>query len=316
MRIKKVIEVAIDVVNCIDIYSNDENIKRILINRFEKRCFRGCYIISVDEVKRVSECIISQDGHPTFGTISVCFQVTAEEYAEGEIINGCSITKITESGIIVCETRIASIMLKSNDLLQGVKQGQFISVRVGASKYLLGAEKIAVNAVPFLPARIPVVYLINGTFSSTDLFDNVKERILFEETELEKLRKNPETKSSVSVFTQMLFTSDREPTVSAQIGNIKNIADDGKVSGKYISRSLIRDLTTPNVLLYDQYEETTKTKMINHMTFENVVLFLLEDYCSHLRTVREMVGIYNTPELIKGHDNLWRMFKKARMVTF
>ena len=88
MIITKVIEVGIDIHNCINIYSDGDNIKHILIDRFEKKCFRGCYIKTVDRILRTSECIINQDGSPTYGTLSVIFEVTAVVFADGEIING------------------------------------------------------------------------------------------------------------------------------------------------------------------------------------------------------------------------------------
>lgn len=314
MIINKVIEVGLDIQNTINLYNDDDNIKRILSDKYEKKCFKGCYIQSINHIIKVGDCVINQDGVPNFGAISVIFEVTAIVYANGEIINGCTVVNKDKSGMIICSTDIASIIVKMHKSLESITKGQIISLRVWAVRYNQGAEKMSISAVPYLFQPKSQIYKIgNVTNKSTEIVHNVLERIEFEVQEMEKIKK--ENVRAWETFDQLLYAYKTEQpnppgSISQDLlalakGELKNIG--------YVNRDNRMKLSKNLVYCYAEDKFPENAIIESELSTENVLLILLEDYCAHLRTIREMVGIYNTTELINSHHNLWQILKKNKM---
>lgn len=314
MLIKKNIEIGIDVQNPINIFTDPENIKHILEDRYEGKCYRGCYIKKINRILRIGDCVINQDGSPNFGTIPVIMEVTAVAYAVGEIINGCVVQNKDKSGIIICSTDIASIMLLSNKSLESITKGQTISIRVAGVRYNQGSSKISINAIPYLFTNKPIIYKVNAiTEKDKLLLDNVLERITTEEEEMSKLKK--ENPRAWETFDQLLYAykEEQKTPAGARTLNILDIVSKGldqKVI--YLSRDPRINLSSPNVYGYvdEKFPEDSIKKY--EVPTSNALLLLLEDYCAHLRTIREMINIYGTEEMLNSHRNLWQIFKKSK----
>ncbi len=315
MKILKVLEVGINIQNCIGIYADEDNIRQILVDRYEGRCFKGCFIKTVEKILKTGRCMINQDGDPSFGTISVIFEATVIMYVNGEIINGCVVKNRDARGVLVCNTEYASIMVSPHDLLVSVVKDQIISVRVGATRYNGSSNKISIGAVLYLPNQETIIYKMNGILSEPvkATLTNVLERIQYEEDEMEKLRGK-----AWEVFDGLLYAykePQKQPAVTLM--NIKDIAKTGfKSTNYYISRDPKIHPSTPSVYVYTSIPESANAstiKIVEELSASNVILILLEDYCSHLRTIREMVEIYNTEKLINDHKNLWSIYKKNKL---
>ena len=78
------------------------------------------------------------------------------------------------------------------------------------------------------------------------------------------------------------------------------------LAGRYVSRDPAMNLANPFVYVYDRADEAVA---LDDMS---IVLTMLEDYCAHLRTIREMVGIYHTAPIVKDNSSLWILYKKAK----
>lgn len=314
MLITKVIEVGINVQNCIGVYTDPENIRQILVERYEGYCIAGCLIKKIERILRLSECRITQDGSPNFGTISVIFEATAIVYAVGEIINGCVVKNKHKSGIIVCSTGIASIMLESHPMLDSITIGQIISVRVRAVKYNSSSSEIAVNAVLYVPHKESIIYKV-GTLNEQGktLLANVLERIEFEETEMKNLKKD--NAKAWETFDQLLYAyKEVQPAPpGAKVLNLKEIVKSGFNGVQYLSRDPRINLSTPNVYGYIAGSVfSNDEKLRTEFPTSTVMILMLEDYCAHLRTIREMINIYSTEKLLLDHKNLWQIFKKNK----
>lgn len=314
MIIKKNIIVGLDVLNPINIYTDSKNIKRILKNRLVGKCEYGCYIKKINKVIEDSDCIINQDGSPDFGSTSVVVEVTAIVYGVGEIINGCVVTNKDKNGTIICSTEIASIMLLSNKSLESITKGQIISIRVGSVRYNKGSEKISINAIPFLFTNKPIVYRIsNITNDMKLLLTDVLNRISFEESEMKKLKS--EKAKAWETFDQLLYAYKTEQTTppGAKVLSIMDIVNKGiDKSIIYLSRDTRLNLSTPNVYGYDVEKFPEGSIKKYEVPTANVLILILEDYCAYLRTIREMIDIYSTEEVIGSHRNLWQIFKKSK----
>lgn len=315
MIITKVISLGLDIHNCINIYTDPDNIRQILISRYEGRCISGCYIKEIGRILRMGECIINQDGPPSFGVIPVVFEVTAIIYAVGEIINGCTVmNRDKATGVLICNSDIASIMVSHHPSITSITKGQIISVRVVAAKYNISSTKVAISAIPLLFSNEPMIYKVGAiTDTAAAMLANVLERIKYEEEQMEKLKK--EKLKAWETFDQLLYAyHEPQPTPKgAKLVDIKTLLKPGTGEIQYISRDSRINLSTPNVYVYpvgSAFPE--KARVRADLPIANVYIVLLEDYFSHLRTIREMIEIYSTEELLKEHRNLWQIFKKNK----
>lgn len=315
MLITKVIEVGIDVQNAINIYTDDNNIKHIISDRYEGKCFRGCWIKTINKILRVGECQINQDGTPSFGTIPVIFEATAIAYAVGEVINGCVVQNKDKNGIIICNTDISSIVMNAHKSLESITRGQIISVRVGAARYNPGASKVSISAIPFTFQEKPVVYKVGPvTEKEREFLSAVYERIAFEESEVVKLKKDKA--KAWETFDQLLYAYKEEQSTptSARVINILDLVKKPLPPDiKYISRDNRLNLSTPQAYAYSSPQFPPGAILRSELPTANVLLILLEDYCSHLRTIREMINIYTTEEILTSHRNLWQIFRKNKL---
>lgn len=310
MIITKIIEVGINVRDTINLYTDPDNIRQIVSDRYEGKCFKDCYIKKINKILREGECIPNQDGRPDFGTISVTCEITAIEYAAGEIINGCVVKNRDKNNIIICTTDVASIMLAPNPLLESISAGQIISVRVGVARYVSTSNKISISAIPYLPTQEPIIYKF-GQISAKDkpLFNDVLERIKNEEAIAEKLKK--ENSKAWSTFDQMLYAYKEPQSVPAGAVEI-NINELITKPPAFVSRDSRINLSNPIAYGYTAAKFPPNARVITNFPPATVLLLMFEDYCAHLRTIREMVSIYNTEEIILNHRNIWQIFRKRK----
>ncbi len=322
MIVTKVIEVGLDIHNCINLYTDPNNILLILADHYEGRCFKGCYIVKIEKIRKLGECMINQDGVPDFGTISVIFEATVVMYAIGEIINGCKVLNRDEKGILTCSTGIADIMISPGPILESVTKGQIISIRVAGARYNGASTKIAVMGLPFVPQRSVTYYKVS-TITPTvrthilSILSDVVERCNYELTELEKLRVAGKDKAW-STFNQLIYAYKEEkpqPAESLMI-DINDLLDGSETLGKvkFMCRDAGIKPTTPDVYGYSNSNDLPTDAIVRYDTpLINVLLMYFEDYCAQLRTVREMVEIYNTEKLLLDHKNIWMIFKKNKL---
>jgi len=313
MIIKKNIEVAVDISDPIGLYTDPNNILYILANKFEGRCYRGCYITKINRIIRMGDCIINQDGSPNFGILPVIMEVTAVVYSAGEVINGAVVQNKDKSGIITCNTDTACILLMGHTLLSSITSGQIISIRVRESKYSQGSDKISISAIPYLFANKSAVYKLGPLSSDFKvLAEGVMERITAEEEARDTLQK---TKALPWRFFDNIlygYSTEQKPPPGATPVGIMDIIN-GVKSPIYISQDERLNGSSAQVYAYTKEQFPEKSITLFEIPPDCVMLNLLESYCGHLRTIREMIEIYNTEALVASHRNLWQIFKKARL---
>lgn len=319
MIITKLIELGIDIIDPISIYSNPkDNIMNILIDRFKGKCMRSCFIEDIIEVVKISECVINQDGVGCYGSINVIFKVKAIVYAANEIINGCVVNINQKNGLIVCSAGNASIVLSSIKELESIQKDQIISIRVTKAKYNIGAAKIAISAVPYLFVKQSNIYKIPNDFKFTKevktFLQSILEDIKLEEERMEKVKVSGK---SWEFFQKLLYAynGEQQPPTGAKVVNLLELVR-GKsetlgIEGKYIARDPKLDLSFPNIYVHDNLKDFG-SPVREEVIPKDVLLSLLDNYYNHIRTVREMTEIYNTEEVFNGHKNLWRIFTRSK----
>lgn len=313
MLITKIISIGLDIQNTVNVYSDLEaNVRGILIDRYEGRCLRAGYIQKINKIIKMSDCRINQDGNPTFGTIDVIFEVSAVIYAIGEVINGCEVIN-KDKRIIICSTPITSIMLNADESLESVRKGQKISVRVGGAKYNIGAQRISINAIPYMFITSTTIYQISSSDNKLYL-QPMLERVQKEESDIDALRKsNPK---AWEFFSQLLYAykdAQKAPAGAAEF-NLLNIINDFPKDIKYLSRDSKLNLFEPLVYGYRNHADfPLGVKLKSNIVAKEVLLSLLDDYYNQLRIIREMIEIYDSEGMLEKHKNLWLIFKKAKI---
>jgi DNA-directed RNA polymerase subunit E'/Rpb7 len=316
MLINKVIIVGLDIQNTINLHSDrDRKIMNILEEKFVGRCDKASYIKSINKVIEISDCVINQDGAPTFGTLSVRFEVTAIVYLPGEIINGCEVVN-KDKRAIICATENASILLSADEKLESVQKGQKISVRVAVSpRYNIGASKMSVSAVPYLFIDTPVLYKVPPLTSDIKTYlQPVMKRVQMEEARSEEAKQK--NGKAWEFFNQLLYAYKEEQKVPSGVSEIDvtKILDKFPKEIKYLSRDPRINMSMPLVYGYtDLSGAPANAKVRSGAPAKDILLMMLDDYVNHLRTVREMIEIYGSAQMLESHKNLWLIFKKAKI---
>lgn len=317
MIIKTTIEVGIDLNDPIG-QCDDDHIKHILTIKYQGRCLREHYIHSIDRIIKRGEVIINQLSPTAFATLPIIVEVTAIVFMRGEIITGCLIKNINDRAkFITCESQYANVILKQTPMFTSLQVGQYVTVQVGTAQYAIGAPKVAVNGIPFLPFTIQPIYKItaNNIPIAQKLMKDVRARIEYEESAAAEIKKTDP--KIYAIFSSLVSAYVTPPKVDPLL--TCNISDSDRVATyKYITRDSRIHPTTPSVVAFNEMAEYTKSKPHEgcntiEVTFAEALIAVLEDYCAHLRTVREMISVYSTPELIKSHANLWNIYKMNKI---
>ncbi len=318
MLILKTISLSLDIQNCISLCTDlDNNIKRILESRYVGRCLSGCYIQEISRIVHIGHCVISQDGDPTFGSIPVTFEVIGVVYMQGEIINNCLVERSNMDTGFICSTKIASIMVQIPPELkpkfESISVGQIISVRVARCGYKISSNKISVGAIPFVFAKEALIYKISPADpAEMKLLENVFERITDEEAAMKKIK--AESPKMWDIFDQLLYAykePQKNPPGAEVVPDVIQFVKENKFTG-LISRDNRLNLSTKNAYKYQPGSQVPYAR-VRVMKPIEVYTLLLEDYCAHLRTVREMVEIYSSEQRLTEHRNLWQIFRGLKM---
>jgi hypothetical protein len=314
MIIEKTLSLSLDIHDVIGLYTDlHNNLMQILVDRYEGRCYAGCHISKVNTIHRVGECVINQDGSPTFGTIPVICTVTAVVFACGEVINACVVkNKDKATGALICDTPVASIIVNHNPVFESITTGQIISTRVVDCRYVISSRKISVSAVHFTFSVSPAAYqLAPATPEDIAMLSDVLERIKYEEAEAVKMKAT--NAQAWSTFNQLLYAYQavQPPPSGATVVDIKTLLATPQPTYAWISRDNRLDLSTSSAYVYDAPPFPNNVRAVTGTP--GVHLHLFEDYCAHLRTIREMVETYSTDALITSHRNLWQCFRKTKI---
>lgn len=299
MRIRKIITTAIDIYNVIALYTDDNNLISILREKFERKCFRSCYILTVDRIIDEGRCMMKQEGAPDFGTIPVSFEVTAIQYNIGEVITGCKVLKKDKTNQIICEVDNTSIIIKPSPYTESIVDDQIISVQVLMARYSISSNTITVGGVLYLPSKTAVVYKVDANDVDQSMLMSYLERLKEEE-------QHDRTSASYKVFNRALYPFETQPPAppgSKLVTYTEMIAS----PPKYVAC----DPSLPigdKVYVYDIYDGKVNDTVSGTAALQNVLNYLAEN----LRVARELVSVYKTPEMIDKHNNLWMLFAKNK----
>ena len=311
MIIQTVVETSVDIANVIRVFKSDDSILRIVENKFVGKCFHECFIKKVISVERRSRCVINQEGAPNHGRLTVTFRIRAVVYIPGEIIADCRvITK--KGGSIICRNKYADIYLLDTPDTAAIQAGNIIPVRANMARYSIGESRISVNASLNMPtARYDVyeIVLPISVTSSRMLAAQVR-KIAIAESKAKVVAS--ESEKAWTVFKNIMYaykTPQKRDNVMNIVDLLNNATTDKYAGTYYIGRDPGLDLTTPVVIMSKQAQDGR----VPLVTSDAALIAVANHYIGYLRALRTMVRVYNTPEMLDGHANLWRILNAKKM---
>lgn len=308
------------------------DIDQILIEkikkRFENKCEGNSLIVKFLEIITRSNCRVSKSRLDGSGDIDVKFKAEAIVYNENDVLNNCEVQKIEKGTKIICKHERAVIVIDTKKILQSLKPGQKIPVKVGSVSYIKGNDKITIYGSPYTYSYMFNIYIANVNNIYQEDIDMLKIKIEQINDELEKHKKID--KKAYEFFDELLYPFinkidyKKELTKNSKnkfldcIELAKNIEKE-QVSKRIFCRHTIIDKSTPDIIELDSEKQNNEffdpekfgIKIIN----ENIIFILfsfLNDYLTHIRAIREMTEIYNTEKDLEQHNNIWNIYKSIK----
>jgi DNA-directed RNA polymerase subunit E'/Rpb7 len=311
MLIKKHIEIAMNIQDCIGLYTDiDNNLKNMIIDRYQGRCLRQCFIVSIGDIIKYSDCVINQEGPPDFGIINVIFEAMAIVYTPNEIINGCIVVSRENPKTINCSAPHTDIVLSHNVLLDSAQLNQLVSVRVHKAKYTIGSDKISISAVPLIPSKTPIVYKYTPGPLPDDFADYVSNIV----KNINQIIADSESiagSKSYEFFKLILHAYKDQPAVKAtNYSNVLDLVTKPPAVECYIARDPRLFPTDPRIYSASDISSLDRDdiRVVNDLQPAHIISIMLDEYCNNIRTVFELVKTYNTQTLLESHKNIWMVY--------
>jgi hypothetical protein len=322
MIIQKILETYLDLIEPQHIFAADveEVCMHLLTNKFVNKCYKSCYILRINKLIRTSGryMIDSLEG---YSSICVSFEVDAIIYQEGEIINGCKITKIEPYGRIYAESKYTSIQLKQDKSLSIFKEDNIIPVIVKTVRYYPNKDKISVGAIPFIPL-FPVLTIYNVKEPLTqEQIPKIEYILKSIKVELDAIKKLSTTETKAYNFFKLLVYPFKKTQSFESNSKVKNskfkkrpleLKELLSIKNGMICRPI--ELAKHNNQFY--YSNESPSKLNNIIVIDdsmfNISINILNDYLLHLITLREMYEYYPDVKVISKYTDIWKIFKMLK----
>ncbi len=293
------------------IVSNQDNneIISMLEKKFVRKCYMSALILRILRIVRKGSiqvnqsCIGDQYANPVYGTIDVEFEIEALVLNPQEILTGCIVRNNNDYNGIYCDTQYAGIYLIENKLHESLQVGQIVSIVVQDSVYEVFHEKIAVQAVLFIPHEYCIAYEVAQ--EGTDLLLDIK------------IPEYNIVSDAWKSFSKLIYPYKQEQAVTETKYSLLDLISKDTLQQsikwpKYLVRDSRLGLATP-MLWGANDTKKIKCDIIRGLSRNEVCSAIAMNYINYGNLIKGMSIEYNTPEIIKKHDNLWRIYGKVRL---
>lgn len=349
MHTYKLILVSIDIENVISIFVNaEENLLNILVNKYEGKCFAGCYIVKVITIVRRSECIMMQHNESGDGSIDIQFGAEVIELYQNEIVSGCIlIKKDAERKMLIAMTKIddnVKVNDRHNDRIKhsnptddtipvalnitidknfdSLKTEQIIPARIIRCLYSIGNDKIQAFAKPWIPNQLPVII-----YNCSELTVTKEDLIIIEKLSAlsMKQKKHLETldKKEIAFFSDIIYPfktkfSGRDlKSKKYDLLSMVLTTTTTTTKYKYLSRHPGTDVMDSSIYEWDSSTSSDltgiQTEVKTFTTMAEVLSGLLIEYYSQMKLITDFCYNYSTKQKKEAHINLWKIYKSAQL---
>ncbi len=306
MIISKAVYCTVDLVTPEDLYYPDkkELVREILNKKYVGKCCFEMYITDIVEITNMTETFISQETNDGCGYIEVHFIVKGVRITVGEIIHGCTVTKIYPNNIIAtvdnCQIMCWS-QKKRDSIYDIISVNSEISVVVIKSSYNISCKYISVIADIYYPKHEPLTFFrISEPIKDSEVND-IRDLIEQINSELSSHSTIKDT-ATYKHFKKVLFPYDEKvkfdgiPDESFDSINIDRLLEEkerNKLSSGYI---IYPSTDFNNRERFWHAENMTKIPRECYVAKAfNIVFNIASKYLYHLKSLRGLVEKYPTP---------------------
>ena len=315
----------ITLTNVQEIYQTDMNelLVRKLQSDLENKCYKSCYIISINKIINRSDINFNNKDLNASANVIVRFEASILEYNKYDVLTNVKITAITDSKII-CQSKNSSIFIQYEDRLKTYKDGQIIPVKIGVCKYYLGENRISINAFPFVPLKeeyndeiyYNIKKLTENEITELNSMDITKMIIQIEE---EMTNIKSEKNNRWNYFDELLYPFKSTKKTNKNIKEI-GLLDFDKLNDEINIITLLPQqfISNKKLLLIDMDNKNNKKRFgdENYPVEENtlnIYIILLTRYYKHIKTVNEMSLLYKDDEIFNNHENIFNIYKSNKL---
>jgi hypothetical protein len=132
----------------------------------------------------------------------------------------------------------------------------------------------------------------------------------------EMMKRNPK---GWQFFETLLYAykTDQAVPARATVADFRELLKKNTGLSGWIARDNRIRPNSPNVYIYKNQKDVpvvdSDAKFRRDLSPGNVFLTLTEDYINYLRTIREMINVYNSEKLLADHKNIWMIFMKTKL---
>lgn len=237
---QKLIDATIPVRNPINFCADKRRHALIhLKNTFEGKCFKGGYIVSIDEIAKISDCRIVSTNHSAEGTIDVQFSATVAVFSQWDIIPGVRIVKSEqliigstsgpEKGTQFGDPRDARVVVTVLPSAESktARVEQTVVVRVVSAEHAPMQQHASVVGTLLTCERAHPVYRVRGSLDSSSALE-LMPLVSAIDRELgarESMYKNRRT--DMMFFEILLYSFVRDKGLQAAADDFKIASEEG-----------------------------------------------------------------------------------------
>lgn len=311
---------------------NDAMLSKIK-NIYDGRCFRGFKILKVisiaTDVHGIPIITMPEfDNMRRDNTAIANVMINAEvlNIKQFDIIHLTKVVSITPQHIL-CNWEHGSAMIKNNKLLQTIKVGQTIPVRVGDQRFTYTKKMISVSAIPFIPVQpMQPTFIVVEKPSVDDIkyitklyddglmfYNKVKTHALFSKFSemltitswVQKTIKRNDTVESSNKEAKLEL--NEQPILEANKTQ-QSIADIISAGKPFIGTRV--GVTNPNEPIVALVSDVNVVGV--NVKWVAAVSILIDDWIEFVNNCYELSLVYNVDDLYEKSKNIWVIYQNVK----
>ena len=270
-----------------------------LRNIYEGKCFRGLKILNITEINDTVPIEFDNQRRDSTGS--------SVAYAK------CTVIIISKYDTVLCVVQSISarqilgkwehgiVNLKFNKLLQRVKVGQTIPVKVGTTRFDPGRSNAVINAYMFVPTEPTQAVYHTSTPTPSEIVEITE--IMSRATKFsDEIKQNDQ----YIAFSKMLSVSTGDIAPGAKLSELSKIIASGKSC--VVSRAYVPSSVDPSV--YTWLDDSD----VQHIesNWVNVMNILIDDWIGKMHTCATMTKQYPTAKEYDELDSVWSIHSRQQ----
>ena len=325
-----------------------EHIRNLIDNQYIGHCWAGAFILSIKELNEddISGCSICKTNTSGEGIINVKFTAEVIMFKHMDILIGVeivhnqtmilglyeSLPKLIRAIVSIPPTskHLSSIPLIKS--IEALSIGQKIPIRIIDANHSPMAKEATIFGSLLVCDKVTSIYKLQGILNSSakqdllPLLTAIQEELLIRNSMDDKFlyfEKNLYSYREKQGENLIIKTENYADWLGPPAITEKNIinllefinkAIDTKqglsVTG-YWSRSLTIYRSSPMIKFTEECSEV----YIEEGNITSVFIRFLKNMLDFLMAIRQMSDLYNTPEMIKSHKNIWESMQAVQIIT-